>query len=118
MPATSRSERSPQRRYRVYVIELDDLGPRRNPDLPWVYVGYSSKTPRQRFAQHRVGGRLASNVVTRHWVKRRPDLYGHLPAFRTRPEALQAERQLRQELLDKGYSVRGGTPGAFDPPVD
>ena len=106
------------RKYRVYVIELTDLGPRRNPNLPWVYVGYSSRTPRQRFKQHREGGMLASNVVNRYWVKRRPDLYKHIPVLHTREDAIRAERKLRQELLDKGYSVRGGEPGLFDSDVE
>ena len=53
--------------YHVYVIELDKgfadtrkarkANPNRNPDKPCVYVGYTSKTPEQRFEQHMTGAR-------------------------------------------------------------
>jgi GIY-YIG catalytic domain-containing protein len=106
-----------KRWYRVYVIELDDPRPRPNPDLPWVYVGYTAKTRRERFKVHREGGRNASKAVTRYWVRLRPDLYRHVRGLRSRDDALRAERKLRQELLDSGYNVRGGEPGPFDSDV-
>lgn len=98
----------------MYAIELSDPRPRRRRDLPWVYVGYTSKTPWQRFQVHRAGGRLSSRVVMRYGVRLRPDFTMHLTAFRAQEDAIRAERRLRQELLDKGYSVEGGKPGLFD----
>ena len=41
---------------RVYVIELDRAaGRRRDPRIPWVYVGSSARKPEERFEQHRRG---------------------------------------------------------------
>src|SRR5688500_6698530 len=94
-----RRRRESERHYRVYAIELADPRPRRQPGLPWVYVGYTSKTPRQRFHVHRAGGRHSARVVTRYGVRLRPDLTRHLPAFRTQEDAIRAERRLRQKLL-------------------
>jgi hypothetical protein len=111
---SKRRRRESERHYRVYAIELSDPCPRRRSDLPWVYVGYTSKSPWQRFQVHRAGRRHASPVVTRYGVRLRPDLYGHLIAFRVEADAIRAERKLRQDLLDKGHSVRGGKPGLFD----
>jgi hypothetical protein len=41
---------------RVYVIELArEAGRRRDPRIPWVYVGSSARDPETRFEQHRRG---------------------------------------------------------------
>jgi hypothetical protein len=99
--------------YRVYVIEIADGGPHRNPELPWVYVGQSSLSPYERLKKHEAGGRLSSRWVRGRSRGLRWDLFQHPPVFRTQENAIRAERRLRQELLDKGYSVKGGELGFF-----
>jgi hypothetical protein len=100
--------------YQVYVIELsDDVGPRQNPDLPWVYVGQTALSPEQRFRQHRDGARnergpLASKWPRRYGIRLRPDLYDQEPVFGTRRDAELAEAALAARLRDLGYSVKGG----------
>ena len=56
--------------YRVYVIELDD-SLRKGTEKRAVYVGYSAKTPEERFAQH-LRGERASRHVRDHGVRLRP----------------------------------------------
>jgi hypothetical protein len=52
------------RQYSVYVVELgNDQGPRINPIEQRVYVGYTEKSPEQRLAQHKFGGRLKRQSV-------------------------------------------------------
>ncbi len=100
--------------WRLYVIELDDaVGPRKRPDRPWVYVGETSRTPEERFEQHRSqarnqNGPLYSRVVARHALHLRPDLYDPERVLFTRDEARKAERALAERLARQGYSVKGG----------
>ena len=59
---------NPKARYSIYVVELDSavLSERRfverNPDYrggsPCVYIGMTSRTPEERFEQHKSGGGL------------------------------------------------------------
>ena len=51
---------------RVYVIELERAaGRRRDPRIPWVYVGSSARNPENRFAQHRAAtSRRASSSAS------------------------------------------------------
>jgi hypothetical protein len=88
---------------RVYVIELDRAaGRRRDPRIPWVYVGASARTPERRFAQHRDGYRSA-RLVRRFGVRLRPDLYEDLPSFASSREAAAAERRRARELAACGF---------------
>lgn len=108
--------------YRVYVIELSrraftenwrfrSANPQFNGVLQCLYVGMTSKTPRERFEQHRSGYRnakgynLASGIVRKYGMYLRPSLYNHLPALKTRGEALKLEKELGLELRRKGYAV-------------
>jgi hypothetical protein len=88
---------------RVYVIELDRAaGRRRDPRLPWLYVGSSARSPERRFEQHRDGYK-SSGLVKRFALRLRPDLYEDLPAFPGSKTAAAAERERARELADCGF---------------
>lgn len=89
--------------YRVYVIELArGAGRRRDPRIPWVYVGSSARDPELRLHQHRRGYRSA-RLVRRHATRLRPDLYEDLAPLRTSAAALEAERERAIELAACGF---------------
>ena len=107
--------------YRVYVIELRKkvftenakfraANPQFNGALECLYVGMTSKTPKERFLQHKTGYRnkkgrkLSSNIVQKYGSYLRPSLYNHLPPM-TRIEALKMEEPLALELRRKRYAV-------------
>jgi hypothetical protein len=88
---------------RVYVIELDRAaGRRRDPRIPWVYVGSSARSPEERFDQHRRGYKSA-RLVKRFAVRLRPDLYEDLPSFRGSKQAAAAEEERARELAACGF---------------
>lgn len=88
---------------RVYVIELAPAaGRRRDPRIPWVYVGSSARDPEVRLAQHARGYR-SSGIVKRHAARLRPDLYEDLPAFRGSRSAQAAEVERARELAGAGF---------------
>jgi hypothetical protein len=89
--------------YRVYVVELEyAAGPRREPRIPWVYVGSSSRDPELRFEQHRRGYKSA-RLVKRFGVRLRPDLYEDLEPLRTSAEGVRAEEERARELAACGF---------------
>jgi predicted GIY-YIG superfamily endonuclease len=107
--------------YRVYVIELRkkvftenarfrDANPQFNGVLECLYVGMTSKDPKERFVQHKTGYRnkkghkLSSNIVQKYGSYLRPSLYNHLGPM-TRAEALKMEKQLALELRRQRYAV-------------
>jgi hypothetical protein len=100
--------------WHVYVIELkDSVGPRKNPQLPWVYVGQTSRDVEFRYRQHAEGarnsrGRLYNNAAKKHHLCLRPDLYENEPTLFTADDAKHAERELADRLRRAGYSVKGG----------
>jgi hypothetical protein len=88
---------------RVYVIELDRAaGRRRDPRIPWVYVGSSARSPEDRFAQH-LRGYKSARLVKRHALRLRPDLYEDLGGFRGSKPACRAEHKRARELADCGF---------------
>ncbi len=88
---------------RVYVIELQGgAGRRRDPRIPWVYVGSSAREPEIRFHQH-LRGYKSSGLVKRFALRLRPDLYGDLPAFKGASRAREAELQRARELAACGF---------------
>lgn len=88
---------------RVYVIELTPAaGRRRDPRIPWVYVGSSARDPELRFAQH-VRGYKSSGLVKRFALRLRPDLYDDLRGFRGSKVAQRAEVERAQELAGAGF---------------
>lgn len=107
--------------YHVYVIELSRkvfsenwkfraANPQYNGVLECLYVGMSSKTPKERFEQHKTGYRnakghnLSSTIVRRYGRYLRPSLYQHIGPL-GREEALKVELGLALELRRRGYAV-------------
>ncbi len=88
---------------RVYVIELSpEAGRRRDPRIPWVYVGSSARDPELRFAQHRRGYK-SSGLVKRFAIGLRPDLYEDLGPYRGSRLAQEAEVARARELAGCGF---------------
>ena len=91
------------REYRVYVIELaPGAGRRRDPRIPWVYVGSSARDPEIRLAQHRRGYKSA-RLVKRFAVRLRPDLYEDLEPLPGSRLAVAAEQERARELATAGF---------------
>ena len=91
------------REYRVYVVELDPAaGRRRDPRIPWVYVGSSARDPEIRLAQHRRGYKSAG-LVKRFALRLRPDLYDDLEPLRSSRAACDAELERARELARAGF---------------
>ena len=87
----------------VYVIELGRAaGRRRDPRIPWVYVGSSARSPEDRFEQHKRGYKSA-RLVRRHWLRLRPDLYEDLTPIRGKRAAVEAEQGRARELAGAGF---------------
>ena len=108
--------------YRVYVIELSkkvftestkfrEANPQFNGVLECLYVGMTSKTPKERFEQHKTGYRnkkghkLSSNIVQKYGMYLRPSLYNHINPMPARSEALKMEEKLALELRRRRYAV-------------
>lgn len=110
-------------RYYVYVIELSkkvftenakfrNANPQFNGVLECLYVGMTSKTPAERFRQHKdgyinkKGYKISANIVQKYGSYLRPSLYEHINVkSMTRLEALIMEEKLAWELRRKGYAV-------------
>lgn len=112
---------NPKKIYSVYVIELNrkvftldrkfrEANPQYNGSLECLYVGMTSKTPQERFQQHKTGHvnkkghKLSANIVQKYGAYLRGSLFNHL-GLMTREEALKMEEQLALELRRKGYAV-------------
>ncbi|MCG2461867.1 ribose-5-phosphate isomerase [Flavobacteriaceae bacterium F89] len=108
--------------YRVYVIELSKrvftenwkfraANPQFNGVLECLYVGMTSKAPKERFLQHKSGHiskkghKISSNIVQKYGMYLRPSLYNHIDPITTRTEALKMEQTLALELRRKRYAV-------------
>ncbi len=107
--------------YHVYVIELSRkvftqdarfraANPQYNGVLECLYVGQTSKTPKERFVQHKTGYRnakghkLSAAIVQKYGLYLRPSLYQDIGPL-SREEALAVEKGLTLELRRKGYAV-------------
>ena len=112
----------PKATYHIYVIELSkkvysedrrfrEANPQFNGVLECLYVGMTSKTPQERFKQHKTGAlskkghKISSNIVQKYGLYLRPSLYNHIDPFTSRTEALKMEKQLTLELRRKRYAV-------------
>ena len=109
--------------YKVYVVELSKrvftenakfraANPQFNGVLECLYVGMTSKTPQERFRQHKTGyvnkkgHKLSAYIVQEYSTYLRPSLYNHLNLKpMTRQEALTAEEKLTLDLRRQGYAV-------------
>ncbi len=112
----------PKLEYKVYVVELSkriftenrkfrEANPQFNGVLECLYVGMTSKTPKERFLQHKTGyinkkgHKLSSNIVNKYGMYLRPSLYNHIPPLSSRSEALKMEEKLALDLRRKRYAV-------------
>ncbi|UKM63544.1 ribose-5-phosphate isomerase [Flavobacteriaceae bacterium GSB9] len=112
----------PKTKYNVYVVELSKrvftentkfrhANPQFNGVLQCLYVGMTSKTPKERFTQHKTGYRnnkgykISSNIVQKYGLYLRPSLYNHLNPIDTRAEAMDLEKKLALYLRRQGYAV-------------
>ena len=112
----------PKVQYQVYVIELSRrvftenyrfraANPQFNGVLQCLYVGMTSKSPKERFEQHKTGYRnkkghkLSSNIVQKYGMYLRPSLYNHIKPVSSRAEAIELEELLALELRRKRYAV-------------
>ena len=108
--------------YHIYVVELSkrvftenrkfrEANPQFNGVLECLYVGMTSKTPKERFEQHKTGYRnkkgykLSSNIVQKYGSYLRPSLYNHIDPINSRADALKMEEQLALELRRQRYAV-------------
>ncbi len=108
--------------YHIYVVELSKkvfsenvkfraANPQFNGVLECLYVGMTSKTPKERFLQHKTGyinkkgHKLSSNIVQKYGSYLRPSLYNHIGPIATRVEALKMEEQLALQLRRQRYAV-------------
>lgn len=109
-------------KYHIYVIELSkkvftedkrfrEANPQFNGVLECLYVGMTSKTPKERFEQHKTGyvnkkgHKLSASIVQKYGSYLRPGLYNHIDPIHSRAEALKMEEQLALELRRKKYAV-------------
>ncbi len=110
-------------RYRVYVVELSKkiftentkfraANPQFNGVLQCLYVGMTSKTPIERFKEHRTGyvnkrgHKLSARIVQKYGTYLRPSLYEHINLRPMRREqALIMEEKLAWDLRRQGYAV-------------
>lgn len=112
----------PKTEYHIYVVELNKrvftenskfraVNPQFNGVLECLYVGMTSKTPKDRLEQHKTGfvnkkgHKLSSRIVQKYGTYLRPSLYNHVGPFATRTEALKMEETLALELRRKRYAV-------------
>ncbi len=108
--------------YHIYVIELDkkvfsenrkfrEANPQFNGVLECLYVGMTSKTPQERFKQHKTGARskkgfkLSASIVEKYGLYIRSSLSSHIKPVRSRARALALEKALGLELRRKNYAV-------------
>ena len=109
--------------YRDYVVELSkgvftenwrfrDANPQFNGVLQCLYVGMTSKTPKERFQQHKTGyvnkkgDKLSAYIVQKYGSYLPPSLYDHINEKpMTKHEALMMEEKLAWDLRRQGYAV-------------
>ena len=109
--------------YQVYVVELSRrvftenarfraANPQFNGVLECLYVGMTSKTPAERFKQHKTGyvskkgHKLSSSIVQKYGSYLRPSLYDKVNMTpMNREEALLMEKKLALDLRRQGYAV-------------
>ena len=110
-------------RYQVYVVELSkrvftenakfrNANPQFNGVLECLYVGMTSKTPKERLQQHKTGYiskkgyKISAYIVQRYGIYLRPSLYDEINMKpMTKVQALAMEKKLALDLRRQGYAV-------------
>ena len=111
------------RTYVLYAFELrDSVAKRRGipPRIsvePYVYVGYTSKSRRERLDEHGVGRYVADRKWAKHYNRARFDLNAGWPTYKTQDEALAGESGLAEALRERGFTVvnKTGRPLSIAP---
>ncbi len=98
----------------LYVVRLDDAvledskfrkeNPGYEPGKPCAYVGVTSHTPEERFAQHKRGEKSGKGYVTKYGQYLMKRQYEHRNPVAT-AEAEDKERELAESLRRKGFAV-------------
>jgi len=92
--------------YTIYIINLvDESGSDPAPDK-WVYVGETSKTPEERFDEHKNGTR-DNKAAREHGRDLNYDLMKGIPQVRFRQDSKWLEADTGEKLRDGGYVVEG-----------
>ncbi|RYY59056.1 MAG: ribose-5-phosphate isomerase [Chitinophagaceae bacterium] len=113
----------PSANYKVYVVELSrkvfsedrrfrEANPQFSGVLECLYVGMTSKTPAERYKQHKTGAlskkghNISAAIVKKYGSYLRPSLYHEINETpMTRTAALAMEKKLALDLRRKGYAV-------------
>ena len=112
---------SKETNYSIYVIELDksilelkkfrEENPNYIEGKPCVYVGYTSKTPEERFEQHITGAKnkkgysIYSKKVKKYGLRLKPRLYNSHNPIKSQDEAMKMEVKKARRLRKRGYAV-------------
>ncbi len=92
--------------YTIYIINLvDESGSDPAPDK-WVYVGETSKTPEERFDEHKNGTR-DNKAAREHGRDLNYDLMKGIPQVRFRQDSKWLEAHTGEKLRSRGYVVEG-----------
>lgn len=105
----------------VYVIELEahglSINDRKELRRGALYVGYTSKSPEDRLAQHQLAvgraGRVFRRMTDPRRSRLRPDLAFYAGPWATVEEARRNERRLHNRLVRDGYRVFGDRGAKF-----
>ena len=108
-------KRPPARSYTVYIVEVSRDCTRQPCALAPLYVGQTAHDPEHRFAQHKMGGRLAAGIPHRYGVRLRRDLMAGIRLFSTRKDAEAAEKAVAEALERRGHRVFWGQPPGSRP---
>ena len=92
--------------YTIYIINLVDESGSDPAPRKWVYVGETSKTPEERFDEHKNG--IRDNKAAReHGRDLNYDLMKDIPQVRFKQDSKWLEAQTGEELRSRGYVVEG-----------
>ena len=92
-------------RFRLFVVELsDEVGQRRNPELPNVLIEVTDRDPCERFAELKRSNRKRNADIANFGLSVRDDL-APVATWSTRHEAGLAKRVLAAEMNRSGLTV-------------
>ncbi|MBT4188841.1 MAG: hypothetical protein HOE14_16725 [Gemmatimonadales bacterium] len=92
--------------YTIYIVNLvDDSASGPSPGK-WVYVGETSKTPEERFDEHKNGIR-ANKDAREHGRDLNYDLMKRIPQVRFKQDSKWLEADTGEKMRSRGYVVEG-----------